>query len=146
VSAGRDILAATRLPEIDSEIADCEGELRRTGPLPAPGTDLAALSIGEQESCADTLEKAGRALKRLSELRRAKEGLERVRGDYSRAFIEVTGPIHPPVKVEIGPAVQMFRKRLDRVVLILGHNKRIRVKEETPTRRAQRKTKTRRRG
>jgi len=146
VSAGRDVLAASRLPEIDRGIAECEGELGRRGPLPGLETDLTALSIGEQESCADVLEKTSQALKRLSELRRAKEAIQRVRGDYSRAFIEVTGPIHPPVKVEIGLAVQMFRKRLDRVVLVLGHNKRIRVKEETPTRRAQRKTKTRRRG
>ncbi len=142
VSAGRDILGASRLPEIDRGIAGCEEELRGMAPL-AAGTDLAGLSIGEQDACADILERAAQSLRKLSELRCTKERIERVRGDYSRAFIEVTGPIHPPVKVEIGPAVQMFRKRLDHVVLVLGHNKKIRVKEETPTRRAERKTKTR---
>jgi uncharacterized protein (DUF342 family) len=150
VSAGRDVLGTARAPEVDRGIADCEEELRRMGRLLPPsleaGADLVEIPIEEQGACANTLERAAQALRNLSNFRRSKERIQRVRGDYSRATVEVTGPIHPPVKVEIGPAVQMFRKRLDHVILVLGHNKRIRVKEETPTRRAERKTKTRRRG
>lgn len=154
ISAGKDLLGAARLPDLEQGIAECEEELRNAGRLLprqlAAGTDLAPLPPGEQEACAETLEKAARILWKLSGLRRTKESVGRSRGDVSRASIHVSGPLHPPVKVEIGPAVQLFRKRLDRVVLVLGHNRRIRVKESdaaaAPSPRPERKTRTRRRG
>jgi uncharacterized protein (DUF342 family) len=153
IVAGSDVLGDARWPELESGIARCEEDLRSLGTLLDPsletGADLARLPVGSQEECAEILERAGRALMKLSELKRTRAKFDQNRGDVSRAQIEVRGSLLPPVKLEIGRGSQMFRKRLDRVVLLLAHNQRIRVKEGPPpppaARPRERKTRTRRR-
>jgi hypothetical protein len=149
LSAGRDAVPPARLSEVEKAIERGKAELRQMGPLLPPsvtqGSDLAEAAPELWENSGGRFERAGRILRDLAALSRTQSKLEQARGEISKAPIEIRGRLLPPVQIGIGPATHVFREPLGPTILVLGHNKKIRQKDEEPPKKEKETRPTRKR-
>jgi uncharacterized protein (DUF342 family) len=95
------------------------------GQFVGAGRSAGSLAPDHQALYLSSLRKEIQALEEIRGLRRRRQRLEAGREDGRPASITVTGPLHPPVTVEIGEGSEIIQEPLLDVVLTLGADRKV---------------------
>lgn len=129
VRVGVQDLRGPLLTELAKRIQENEEVLAKIdalkGRITGTGKGAAGLAPDQQVLYISILRKEIQALEELRGLRRRRQRLEGGRQDAREAAITVTGPLHPPVTVEIGEGSEVIREPQHGVVLSLGPGRKV---------------------
>ena len=133
-SVGVDFLTPRRLSRIDQRIREYEENLSKIDllkqKLSAAKVDISKLPPEKQDLYISVLQKEIKTREELNSLRRSKEKFDRAIKDFLKASIRVLENLHPPVKVQIGDAIEEIRERMHKVTLVLDPENKIFAKTE----------------
>lgn len=133
-TVGKDFLSDGRLAAIERRIKEHEANLAKMEmikrKLSEAKIDISKLPPEKQDIYISILQKELKAREELNSLRRGKERFDRAIKDFLEASIRVVEELHPPVRVQIGEAIQEIRERMEKVILVLDRDNRILSKKE----------------
>ena len=133
-SVGVDFLTPRRLARIDQRIREYEENLSKIemikGKLSQAGIDVSKLPMDKQDIYISVLQKEVKSREELNSLRRAKEKFDGAMKEFLQASVRVLENLHPPLKVQIGNAIQEIRDRMQKVTLVLDRDNKIFAKVE----------------
>ena len=133
-AAGVDFLSPRRLEKIERRIQEYENSLARINTLKRSLSktkiDLKALPPDKQDMVISLFQKEMKVNEELGSLRRAKDKFATAIKNFLEASIRVLDTLHPPVKVQIGNAIEEIKERIGRVTLVLDQDNHIFHKSE----------------
>ncbi|OHB74237.1 MAG: hypothetical protein A2Z34_00545 [Planctomycetes bacterium RBG_16_59_8] len=134
MTVGKDYLTGNRLAAIERRIREHEMNLARMETLKQKlaeaKIDISKLPPEKQDMYISVLQKEIRTREEMSSMRRGKEKFEKAIKDFLEASIRVLDKLHPPVRVQIGEAIQEVRDRMEKVTLVLDRGNRIMTRKE----------------
>jgi uncharacterized protein len=129
VRVGVQDLRGPLLAELSKRIKENEEALVKIDDLKdqqvGPGRPALALGPDQQGLYISILRKEIQALEELRGLRRRHQRLEGGREEGRPPSINITGPLHPPVSVEIGEGQDVIQEPMNGVVLTLGPDRKV---------------------
>ena len=129
VRVGVQDLRGPLISELVKRIRENEEALVKIDDLKAQmvgaGRGAGSLSREHQALYISILRKEIQSLEELSGLRRRHQRLEAGRPEAQAPSIAITGPLHPPVTVEIGEGSEVIQEPLQGVVLTLGPGRKV---------------------
>ena len=133
-SVGVDFLSPRRMKKIDDRIKEFESSLERINTLKSnlskTMADIKSLPPEKQDMVISLFQKEMKVNEELGSLRRSKEKFVTAMKNMIKASIRVLDTLHPPVKVQIGNAIEEIKEQLGRVTLLLDKDNHIFHKSE----------------
>jgi uncharacterized protein (DUF342 family) len=129
---GKDFLTPKRIEKMEKRLKDHEQNLAKIEQLKQKlsdaHVDVFKLPPEKQDIYLSILQHESKTREQMSSLKRSKDKFQKAVVDFLSASIKVIEKLHPPVRVQIGEAIQEIRERMDSVVLSLDNTKQITTK------------------